>query len=521
MSSEAADTAATDAEFPTDEFGDIDEAVEGATFEAAASRGELIEACKTNLDFLASLILTDIYKYGYPPALQAMWQLVCNAALTATGKPKYALGIPRGFSKTIWLKLYVVWLVLFSDRRFILIVCNTASHAENFIADVVDMLSNPNIIGIFGDWRTGLEKDRQELKKFTFRGKSTIIAGIGNTGSVRGLNIKFVRPDIVLMDDMQSREEAENPEVAESLMDWMIGTLMKACHPQRCVFAFVGNMYPFTGSILRKLKHSQEWTAFITGAILADGESIWPEHRTIEDLLAELAFDTEQGRPQLFYSEVMNDEEAGTVSGIDVSKIPKCPAHLEPQYAQLGCVIIDPSLGKKKSDDVAIGAILVYDGIPVLQEMKKGKFDPGETIKQATYLAVKYNIQLIIVETGAYQATLIYWFTFIFQLLQITGIEVGPISPAGMQKNARIGDMFKLLLSGKILLHDQVRSDVIYQITQFNPAVTKNVDDMLDVLAYIYKAMELYKEQMVLRTLDLGSADLPAASFEEDYALAF
>lgn len=491
-------------------------ATDEATFEAAASRGELIEACRTNLDFLASLILTDIYAYGYPAFLQAAWQMLCSAAETVAGKPKYAVGIPRGFSKTIILKLYVVWLVLFSDRKFILIVCNTATHANNFIADVQDMLSSPNIVAIFGDWRTGMEKDTQELKKFTFRGKSTIIAGLGSGGSVRGLNIKYVRPDIVLMDDMQNRDQAENLEIASSLFDWMLGTLMKACHPQRCVFVFVGNMYPFEGSILRKLKHSKEWVAFITAAILADGESLWPEHRSIEDLLQELAFDTEQGRPQLFYSEVMNDEESGTVSGIDVSKIPVCPAQLQPGYAQGGCVIIDPSLGKKKSDDVAIGAFLIFDGIPVLWETKVGKFDPGETIKQATYLAARYNIQLIIVESVAYQETLIFWFNFVFQLLGITGIHVGPVTSGGMQKNARIIAMFKQLLSGKILLGPNERSAAIYQITQFNQMLTKNKDDLLDVLAYVYKAIELYPQQIELVVGETPASDMPDASFDAD-----
>ncbi len=487
-----------------------------STFEAAASRGELIEACKVSLDFLASLILTDIYAYGYPNELKAMWQLICDAALTVEGKPKYALGIPRGFSKTIVLKLYVVWLVLYSDRKFILVVCNTAAHANNFIADVQDMLDNPNIVSIFGNWRTALQIDRQELKKFAFRGKNVVLAGVGSNGSVRGLNIKYVRPDIVLMDDMQAREEAANIDIAKEMFDWMLGTLMKACHPQRCVFIFVGNMYPFEGSILRKLKHSQEWIAFIAGAILADGQSLWPEHRSLADLMSELAFDTEQGRPQLFHAEVMNDEEAGTVSGIDVAKIPLCPAHLMPGQAQGGFVVIDPSLGKKTSDDVAIGAILIYDGKPVLQETKIGKFDPGETIKQATYLAVKYGMQLIVVEAVAYQATLIFWFQFIFQQLGISGIEVGPISPKGMQKNARIRDMFKQLLSGELLIHPSQRSAVIYQVTQFNPLVTKNKDDLLDIMAYAYEVIKLYPDLVVLRIADEGAGSLPEASFESD-----
>ena len=491
------------------------------TFEVSASRGELVAGCRESLDFLASLIITDIYAYGYPAALQAVWQLICNAGSEVVGKPKYAIGIPRGFSKTIILKLYVVWLILFSDRHFILVVCNTATHANNFIADVQDMLSCESIVSIFGDWRAGLEKDTQELKKFNFRGRNIILAGIGSEGSVRGLNIKYRRPDIVLMDDMQNREQAENPVVASGLFDWMLGTLMKACHPQKCVFIFVGNMYPFEGSILRKLKHSKEWVAFITGAILADGESLWPEHRSIEDLLSELAFDTEQGRPQLFFSEVMNDEESGTVSGIDVSRIPDCPSHLDISQAQGGFIIIDPSLGKKAGDDLAIGAFLVYDGTPVLVELEAGPFDPGTTIKKATFLAVKYSMQLIVVESGAYQATLKYWFDFIFAQLGISGIQVALVSPAGMAKNTRIVEMFKHLLKGTLLLHKRVKSAVIYQITQFNPLKTNNKDDCLDVCAYAYKVIAEQPQHVPLLILENLEYDLPASSSADDLHLGF
>jgi hypothetical protein len=319
------------------------------SFVAAADRVSLVEACRTSLDFLAQLILTEIYSYGYPPVFLAMWQMLCDAALSNKGKPKYAIGIPRGFAKTILLKLYCVWVILFTERRFILIICNTEKLAFNFLSDVAEMLDSPNIKAIFGDWRIRIEQDNSSQKVFTFRGRTINMAAIGSGGSLRGLNLRYVRPDIVIMDDMQAREEAQNPDVAKEKLIWMLGTLMKACHPQRCVFIFVGNMYPFEGSILRKLKHNTEWISFITGAILADGDSIWPEHRDIADLMAELESDTQMGHPELFFSEVMNDEESGTVSGIDVSKIPTCSEHLQDATAQAGYVIIDPSLGKKKS----------------------------------------------------------------------------------------------------------------------------------------------------------------------------
>lgn len=489
--------------------------------EVAAPIQDVAAACRTSLDFLASLVLTDLYEYGYCDILKSMWQYICSSALKIGSKDRFALGIPRGFSKTILLKLWVLWLVLFTDRKFILIICATEGHAQNFIADVCDMLDNQNIVAVFGNWRNQLEKDTQGLLKFSFRGRDIIIGGLGAGGSPRGLNIKFVRPDVVLMDDIQKKEEAANTELANGLLVWMLGTLMKACHPRTCTFVFVANMYPYEGSLLRKLKHSNEWLAIITGAITVDGESIWPEHRSIEDLLQELAVDTEMGHPEVFFSEVMNDEEAGTVSGIDVSKLPELPLHLYGLEAQGGYVIIDPSLGKKKSDNVAIGAFLVFDGIPVLWEVVEGKFNPGETIQHATLLAMKYRMQLICVEGVAYQESLCYWFTHVFKQLGIEGIEVATITPAGMAKNTRIRDGLKNWLKGMLLVHRDCRSKVVYQVTQWNPLKIHNVDDLLDLLAYARPILEKYPTFVPL-ILDEGFIEqLPPGSHAEDLELAF
>ncbi len=495
---------------------------ESSGFAATVDRPSLIAASREQLDFLAQLILTDIYSYGYPPVFQAVWQMLCDAAMRATGKPKYAIGIPRGFAKTILLKLYCVWCILFTERRFILIICNTEKLAFNFLSDVAEMLNSPNIKLIFGDWKIKIEMDNASQKVFHFRGRTINLAAVGSGGSLRGLNLRYVRPDVVIMDDMQSREEAQNPEVAKEKLLWMLGTLMKACHPQKCVFIFVGNMYPFEGSILRKLKHSSEWVSFITGAILADGDSIWPEHRTTEDLLLELKSDTDMGHPELFFSEVMNDEESGTVSGIDVSKIPACPDYLVDASAQGGYVIIDPSLARKKSDDVGIGAYLIHDGIPVLRELKLDKFNPGKCIEVATQMAIKYHIQLIVVEAVAYQATLVYWFNVVYAQLGITGINVGEISPEGVQKNARIRDSLKDLLAGKWLVHKDARSAYIYQVTQWNPLKTNNKDEALDIGAYNRKPLEMYPDWTpLLINDDWQNNEDEAGSHTDDLQLAF
>lgn len=416
---------------------------------------------------------------------------------------RLAIGIPRGFAKTALLKIFTVFIILFTKRNFILIVCNTEALAHNFIADVFDILSSPNIKSLFGDYALGLEKDTQGLKKLGFRGRDIIIAGIGVGTSLRGLNLKFRRPDVILMDDMQAREDAENKKTAQDQLIWMLGTLMKARNYERCLFIFVGNMYPFEGSILRKLKYNPQWLSFICGALTAAMESIWPEFRPVDDIMAEYEHDLSLGHPEIFYAEVLNDEEAGTVSGVDISKIPPYPESLDQIEPNGGFIIIDPASGKQWGNDVAIGKFFIYDGKPVLSEVENDKFSPLQTIHSALKMALTSGIKVIAVESNAYQYTLLFWFNFVCQQLQISGIEFCELTAGTLTKNAKIKNMINALIAGEVLLHPRVRSKVMYQISQWNPLKRDNVDDILDILAWCFICVEIYGTFMEIQ----GSID--------------
>lgn len=490
--------------------------------EVGTERDAAINAAKNNLNWLAALAIPEIFQYPYPDMMLAIWQMFLSAVDKKKGKDHLAIGIPRGFGKTILLKLYVLYLILFTDRRFILVVCNTQELAENFLSDVADMLASDNIIRLFGDYRLTLERDTLKQKKFSFRGRPIILAGVGAKTSLRGLNIKFVRPDVIIMDDMQSREEAESIIESVKSITWMIGTLLKAASPHRCLNVFVGNMYPFEGTILKKLKYNAAWISFICGAILEDGESIWPELKPVEELITELENDTALGHPEIFYSEVMNDEEAGTRSGIDISSVKGIPSRELPEFHEAGFVTIDPSLGEKKSDDIAIGATLIYDEKPVIRELVVGKFTPLETIREALKLALKYGLGAIIVESVAYQKSLIFWFNQVKEQLGIEGIDAYPILPGKVGKNSRIIAALKQLVAKDILLHEDVRNQVIYQITHWNPLKTTNKDDILDVVAYTYQIINLYKHAIACNIwINSDSADVPALFHEELNGIAF
>lgn len=486
-------------------------------------RDRAVEGCRTNLNFLAALAMPEVFKYLFPPTFLAIWQLLCQSLQGEKGQHHLAIGIPRGFGKTVLLKLWCLYLILFSKRRFILVVCNTEGLAENFIADVADLLDQPNIKAIFGDWRMSIEKDTLGLKKFTFRGRDIILAGLGQGSSLRGLNIKFVRPDVIIMDDMQSREQAQSPAEAARVLSWMMGTLLKANNKENCTFAFIGNMYPFEGAILKKLRKNPAWTTFICGALLSDGESLWPEYRSVDDILTEYQNDLAMGVPEIFFSEVMNDDEAGARSGIDITQFNVDHTPREEEQYEGGYVLIDPSLGKKKSDDVAIGVVLIKNGKDVLREVVVGKFDPGQQESIPIKLAMKWNLLAIVVESVAYQGVLVYHINRRKTQLGLHNLQVLEILPGKEHKNARIKDGLMRLISkdpsAMSMVHADCKAAVQHQTIYFDPLKDNNKDDILDLVAYMPKVRKRYPFQ--LSTFVQQVHEEQGSSFSDTLELGF
>lgn len=476
-----------------------------------ATTAEIQEVAKGDLDFLAGLIMPLIFKFAFPPVFKSVWQWLLGFVAQERAFPQLALGLPRGFGKTTLVKIFIIYCILFTDKKFILIISATASLAQNILSDVIDMLEEPNIKAVFGDWKLGVEKDTQPLKKFGYRGRNITLAAIGAETSLRGLNIKNTRPDVMIFEDIQSRECADSPVQSTSLENWMVGTAMKAKSPMGCMFLFVANMYPTKTSILRKLKSNPTWTKFIAGGILADGTSLWEELQPIEQLITEFENDLAMGKPEIFYSEVLNDENVSANNLIDLSVLPEVP-HQEGDIAAGNFIIIDPATDKIDSDAISIGYFEVHDATPMMMDLEEDRFSPGETIRTALKMALKNQCRLIVCEANAYQYTLLYWFDFICKQLGIEGIEIVPIYSGIRSKNARILEMFKSYRDGEIYVHERCRLQVHIQITQFNALKRDNTDGLLDLMTYAPRVIQEFGEyvitQTVLETQEFGDLEV-------------
>ncbi len=470
------------------------------TTEVDLDAAEVTKLAKQDLDFFAALCLPEIYKYAFPEIYLAMWNWLCEQIHKGRDFSQLAIGLPRGFAKTLLIKLFIVYTILYTKRQFILVISENEDKAVSIIGDVADMLNEPNIKATFGDWNIGLMTDQKGKKVFGYRGRNILLKAAGAGTGIRGITEKNVRPDLTIFDDIQSREDADSELLANNLEKWMIGTAMKTKSPEGCLFVFIANMYPTKGSLLRRLKNNDNWIKFIVGGIKEDGTSLWEELQPIKQLLREFQNDLASGHPEIFYAEVLNDENATVNNLIDLSTIPEYRYQAD-DICQGRYIIIDPSNDKVHSDLVSIGLFEVWDGYPYMRYLVEDKLSPADTIREAIKLCLTHGVSIVCIESNAYQYSLNYWFAFICEQMGILGIQPVEIYSGSTSKNARILSMFRQLPKGEVGLHPDVRPATFLQISQFNPLRRDNVDGILDLLTYAPKALELYGTEILNSTI--------------------
>jgi hypothetical protein len=484
------------------------------THSISANHQEIHNAAMQDMDFFAGLALPLVAQYEYPDLFKELWYLLISYTYKIRDFSKIAVGLPRGFGKTSVVKLFILWCILFSNRRFIVVINDIREKAEQTIADIVGMLNEPNIISVFGDWRIGIETDRLDLKIFSYRGRKIILKAEGQGGSIRGLVINNQRPDIMLFDDIQTKDDADSMPVSEKIENWMIGTAMKAAAHTGCLYIFLANMYPTPNSILRKLKSNPSWIKFIVGALLANGESLWPAHKPVAQLLAEYKSDCLAGKEEIFLAEVLNDENANINKKLDLDLLPPYP--YGPNEISAGnFIIIDPATDKANADAVTITVNSMIGGRPVVMIIEEGRYSPEKIITRSIDLAIQHQCSVIFVESNAFQYSLCYWFNKYINLLGLYGLVIQDIYSGKSSKTSRILTMFKAWTAGELYIHPKYAPLAVSQAVQFNPLKTDNADGILDCITYLTPVLTNYSQLITVNNpLRLGYSEEVAEVWE-------
>lgn len=477
------------------------------------SAEEVATYIRDDLDYLALVLIPEEAKYPYPPFYKTVWALILGRLHTlGPGEAfRFALGLPRGHAKTTFLKLLVCYLILHDyDISFILIVCATEPLAENFLTDVSEMMKAPIVTQIYGSWEACLDRDTKKVKTTSiYNGRKIILAAIGAQTSLRGLNIKNRRPQLIICDDVQTKENDESATERSRLLKWLLGTLFKAkAKVERSAILYVGNLYS-TDCILYKFSQIPNWTSLITGAILADKSVLWPEINTLETLLEEYDHDNELGEGATWFAEVQNDPIGALCGLLDIGDVvPPCSMVEDHSIYPIKFLTVDPAGQKRESDDNVVATHALIEGDTGLTlKIENGKWSPSRIIDEIISQCLEFRVSIVFIESQAYQATLAFWLEQKLKSYDIDYIKVIPLPTGTASKYRRIKAWVKQFVSGKWYIADQSSyNKATFQLYSYKTDRSDNTDDVLDVLAQgILAISKHYKDIINAVPLDNSS----------------
>ncbi|MBQ8124410.1 MAG: hypothetical protein IJ173_00855 [Kiritimatiellae bacterium] len=153
---------------------------------------------------------------------------------------------PRGKGKTTWVKVVLIWCILYCHKRFPVVVEKIAGMAKVVVEEVWKRIYlTPKIAANFPEFAIPMrdvEATPQRARVQTYRGVRTdmkinsldfhyykfpTLQGYPNTGAIiayrgadqaiRGININSSRPDFFFIDDPQTDTDAANPATVEKI----------------------------------------------------------------------------------------------------------------------------------------------------------------------------------------------------------------------------------------------------------------------------------------------------------------
>ncbi len=474
------------------------------TSEVVLSIEEIYARGRVDINFFASLCIPEVCVYELPVFYLGCFQLLMQRNPGQIGKLlRFALGLPRGHAKTTFIKVLICWMIAYDEAQFVLIVCANADLAQLLLADIHDILSSDNITAVYGDWLGGLSINSADTKKSRYHNKAVSIVARGWEGGIRGINLKHARPDVIFCDDVQTKKNSESLTDSANLLSTLVGTIFKAVSPRgNRIIIYVGNMYS-DNCVLGKLKKNPYWISLVTGAILEDGQPLWPELFSLEDLMEGYYHDESLGMSHVWFAEVMNDPTS-TAQNIFPHGLPDSPfEEFQLSNPNGAFITIDPAGFRKNSDDNVICVHLKLGEKSAIVETAKGIMDPEQLILKALALAVKWRCSLIGVEDTGYQMTLGFWLMKYIAQFQMHGLAVVPLKPHGRSKESRIRLFIAELYNESYYLHDpQTRRDFTWQASTYKLGKSDNKDDLLDACAYGLDVRNEYWHMISL--LDFG-----------------
>ncbi len=262
---------------------------------------------------------------------------------------RLCLAAPRGFAKSMICSVfYPAWLATYKKAKDICIISASENLAIELLRKIRTCIeSNPAYIDLYGDMRSSKWTENQLILS-----NGVTIRAKGAGGQIRGF-----RPDVLVLDDIETDESVESEEQRKKLKNWLFKACLNTLLPDG-QFILVGTLIHPLSVLNDLLQTPNDWTkrrltAYVDG-VEKEGHELWAESRPHSWL--------QQRKKEIgswaFAAEFMNDPRADGSAPIKQEQLrywEKLPA----QYS--GVITVDPAYSEDEKADFKVASLILID----------------------------------------------------------------------------------------------------------------------------------------------------------------
>jgi hypothetical protein len=299
--------------------------------------------------------LKRFYETYFPNAFSLGWsedhlKVISRLESVVLDGGLFALAMPRAGGKTTLSVRAAIWALLYGHRRFVCLVGATQDHAKNLLKHFKGELTfNEKLVADFRQVcypLVKLENNGRRVAGQLFRGQQTriewavdrltfptmpdadcdgpnvggsTVTVAGLTGAIRGQSSTLstgviIRPELVILDDPQTRESAGSPRQSRDRTAIINGDVLGMAGPGRKIAAVMPCTVIKADDLASEFldrKKCPEWVGQRSKMMLSFpvNEALWEQYKAIRDE----DFEAERGpdRGNAFYAERQEAMDAG------------------------------------------------------------------------------------------------------------------------------------------------------------------------------------------------------------------
>lgn len=441
----------------------------------------------------------------------------------ATGKQKehVAYGCPRSHGKTAWISnIFLTHQVVYRHRRYIVLFSETTDVAGDFISwSKFQLKLNLLLREDFGELlqiRPTMNELDNKYEYITSSGTKVEAKGLGT--QTRGLRHGASRPDLFILDDLESKDSTNTPELIEKSKRWFREEMLPAMSKTGlCVY--LGTILCYGSLLHYVINERRDFKSRLFGAVktFASNEELWNTWRNIyredsEDAPQRAREFFEENKDAMLdgtsvlweemwnYYDLMRIREESGIKAFNQEYLNN-PTDEERQIFKPEYFIffndaeiaeknltyyagIDIAMGKQSGDYSAIATIAKNEdtGVCYLIDVYMERLHPDKLVKKAVELTLRYQYERIGIETQFIQELVADNLASELQAKGYPGHTRLKHIKQRTRKQIRIESLLPDVQNGKLRFHEKLKNS----LDQFEMFPMHPNDDFPDAVQMAY-----------------------------------